>query len=107
MICYWSHLNCFNIVFSQNRYFKKRRNIPVILEGAQSPFLPDEVVEGVVDLHELRACLDLVSRYHQQGGQINTSILIRLDLKTLAIPVDGLDLNQSLLICKTLMEYTF
>ena len=86
-----SHLNCFDVVFCQNRYFKKRRNVPVVLEGAQSPFLPDEVVEGVVDLDELLAVPDRVTRYHQQCGQINTSVLIRLDFKTLSVPVNGLN----------------
>ena len=79
-LCISSYLNCLAVVLGQDRDLEEGGHVPVVLQGAETPLLPDQVVEDHPDPLELGTGGELLARHHQQGGQVNPRILVRLHL---------------------------
>jgi hypothetical protein len=81
------------VIFSQCRYFKESCDVPIIFQRAEASFPSNEVIEDHSDSLKLGGVGEVVTGHHQQGGQVDSGVLVRLNLEPATVPVNCLKMS--------------
>lgn len=74
-------LDGLRVVFRQDAYLEKGRDVPVFFEVREAALFSYQVVQDHANVLELLALRKLVARDHQKGRQVDARVLVWLDLE--------------------------